>query len=299
MAAVANLTVPSRLAAACRDDGRAAWLAELPEVIEDIAARWSLTLGEPFEPGGVTSWVAPAESAEFGDAVLKVGWWHMESESEAAGLREWRGEGVIRVFADERPNRMTTALLLERCTPGTALATEPEETQDVVLASLLRRLWRRPLDPSAFATLQTMCDHWANGFERNLADGRTEVEVESDIAHEGVALFRSLPATSPEQVLLCTDLHAQNVLAAAREPWLVIDPKPFVGDPAYDALQHLINCENRLRADPRGLATRFAELLGLDPERVLRWLFAYLVVQTPSFPWAAEVARRIRPETST
>ena len=26
-------------------------------------------------------------------------------------------------------------------------------------------------------------------------------------------------------------------------PWLVIDPKPFVGDPAYDATQHLFNCE--------------------------------------------------------
>jgi streptomycin 6-kinase len=34
-------------------------------------------------------------------------------------------------------------------------------------------------------------------------------------------------------VVISTDLHAGNVLGAEREPWLAIDPKPFVGDPAY------------------------------------------------------------------
>ena len=31
-------------------------------------------------------------------------------------------------------------------------------------------------------------------------------------------------------MLLHQDLHAENVLAAAREPWLAIDPKPLVGE---------------------------------------------------------------------
>ena len=48
------------------------------------------------------------------------------------------------------------------------------------------------------------------------------------------------------------------VLRAEREPWLVIDPKPFVGDPCYDATQHLLNCEDRLQARPRELIERFA-----------------------------------------
>jgi streptomycin 6-kinase len=62
-------------------------------------------------------------------------------------------------------------------------------------------------------------------------------------------------------MLLATDLHAGNVLRAEREPWLVIDPKPFVGDPAYDATQHLFNCGARLRADPEGTISRFADCL--------------------------------------
>ncbi len=64
----------------------------------------------------------------------------------------------------------------------------------------------------------------------------------------GIALFRSLPATADRQVLLCTDLHADNILAARREPWLAVDPKPYAGDPAYDVLQHMLNCEDRLAA---------------------------------------------------
>ena len=163
----------------------------------------------------------------------------------------------------------------------------------MVIAGLLLRLWRRPADPTTFGTLQSLCDHWADAFERKVAEGRGDADA--DLAREGATSFRSLPATSGEELLLCTDLHAENVLAAQREPWLVIDPKPFVGDPTYDALQHCLNCENRLRSDPRGLAARLAGLLGLDAERLLRWLFAYCVVQSVDFPWTLEVARRIRP----
>jgi Aminoglycoside/hydroxyurea antibiotic resistance kinase len=74
---------------------------------------------------------------------------------------------------------------------------------------------------------------------------------------DATRLFNDLPRTTPMDVLLASDLHAGNVLRPEREPWLVIDPKPFVGDPAYDATQHLFNCEVRLRSDPRG---RFAAL---------------------------------------
>ena len=56
----------------------------------------------------------------------------------------------------------------------------------------------------------------------------------------------------------------------------MIDPKPYVGDPAYDPMQHMLNCLDRLRADPRGLADRMADLCEVDPERFRLWLFARL-----------------------
>lgn len=286
--------MPRQLEAACRRDGRDAWLAALPEEIEDVAARWSLTLGTPFEPGGVTAWVAPATSTRHGDVVLKVGWRHLEGEDEAAGLRAWNGDGAVRVLADEHFSPTTTAILLEPCVPGRTLAEHPEGEQDVVIAGLLTRLWRVPTQGTSFRPLQLMCDHWADGFERKLAAGRGN-GIDPGLAREGVALFRTLPSSAPDERLLCTDLHAENVLAARREPWLVIDPKPFVGDPTYDALQHHLNCKERLSAEPRALAARMAGLLGLDLDRLLAWLFAYCVVQSTEFPWLLGVAEQIRP----
>jgi len=74
--------------------------------------------------------------------------------------------------------------------------------------------------------------------------------------------------------LLATDLHAGNVVRAQREPWLVIDPKRFVGDAAYDATQHLFDCEARVRAVPDTTIRHFADLLEIDHERVRLWLVA-------------------------
>jgi streptomycin 6-kinase len=96
-------------------------------------------------------------------------------------------------------------------------------------------------------------------------------------------------------VLLCTDLHAGNVVAAEREPWLAIDPNPYVGDPTYDALQHLLNCDERLHADPHGLARHVAALLDIDAERLTQWLFARCVVESADWPELAGIAERIAP----
>jgi streptomycin 6-kinase len=96
-------------------------------------------------------------------------------------------------------------------------------------------------------------------------------------------------------VLLCTDLHGENVLAAEREPWLIIDPKPYAGDPTYDPLQHILNCERRLHRDPRVLSDLMADSLGLDRERLALWLFARCVIESPDWPGLGEVAVRMAP----
>jgi streptomycin 6-kinase len=117
------------------------------------------------------------------------------------------------------------------------------------------------------------------------------------LVHDGVGLLRTLPGTASTEAVLATDLHAGNVLRAAREPWLVIDPKPFVGDPAYDATQHLFNCRDRLVADPSGTIARFSALLGLDAERVRLWAFARAAAEPRdnwSDPELLTLARNLR-----
>lgn len=82
-----------------------------------------------------------------------------------------------------------------------------------------------------------MCDQRAYEFELKTARGRSDAAP--GLAAGGIAAFRFLARPAQRHVLLCTDLHTGNVLAAEREPWLVIDPKPYVGDPTYDVLQHM------------------------------------------------------------
>jgi streptomycin 6-kinase len=294
MMAMMSFPMPRHLVEAVEhdEDDRRGWVATLPETVKALERQWSLELGEPFQPGGQTAWVAPAHTKAGADLVLKVAWRHTEAAHEADGLRVWDGQGAVRLHAvDQFPD--TVALLLERCVPGTTLACRPEAEQDTVIASLLRRLWCDPPAGHPFRPLHAMCETWADTFEAKTA-GRP-ANLDPGLAREGIALFRSLPTTAERQVLLCTDLHAGNVLSAKREPWLVIDPKPYVGDPTYDALQHLLNCDQRLRADPRGLARRMADLLDLDADRLLLWLFARCVQESAEFPGLADIARRIAP----
>jgi streptomycin 6-kinase len=273
---------------------RLAWLADLPQTVAQLAAWWELDVGAPFDPGGQTAWVAPARDGAGRDLVLKVGWRHLEAEHEPDGLRAWRGQGAVLLY-DSCSLGLSTALLLERCEPGTPLsAVSPEAEQDLVVAGLLRRLWQAPTAGLPFRPLHAMCRAWVTQFQRRLAaSAKATTVVDPGLARAGAELFLALPDSADREVLLCTDLHAGNVLAARRELWLVIDPKPFVGDPCYDVLQHLLNCAERLANDPAGLAQRMADLLDLDGDRVRQWLFARCVIEGLDHPLLRAVATEL------
>jgi streptomycin 6-kinase len=191
---------------------------------------------------------------------------HMEAEHEILGLRFWDGNPTVRVLESDK---VAGAMLLERCSPGTSLRELPEPEQDGIIAGLLRRLWRRVPSPHPFRPLSVMGRALGAGnvSRRQAVDG-------SRFGDGRVATFAELSPPRSGDVLLATDLHAGNVLRAEREPWLVIDPKPFVGDPCYDVTQHLFNCQGRVLADPAGTVRRIADLLEVDSERVRLWAFA-------------------------
>jgi streptomycin 6-kinase len=260
------------------------WLAGLPQVVADLAEQWSLELGAPFQPGGSASWVAPARDRAGQALVLKVGWRHDEALHEADGLRAWHGNGAVRLV-DAATTGQTSALLLEACEPGTALSASvaPHE-QDAVVAGLLRALWIDPPTGHPFRSLASMCDRWVEEFEAKYLASDRRTRIDPGLARAGMELFGELPRTARASALLCTDLHAENVLSARRAPWLVIDPKPYLGDPTYDPLQHMLNCPDRLAREPAEFAARMAALLDLDAERLGQWLFARCVLESADEP---------------
>jgi streptomycin 6-kinase len=287
-----SLRIPSALAMNCRrtPEGEA-WLARLPDVLWKLENEWALTPGLPLDGEEPTcAYVAAVLSANKTPAVLKVAMPHMEGEQEIHGLRFWAGDPTVRLL---KADDALGAMLLERCQPGTTLRLLEEHDQDVVIAGLLRRLWRCPSAEYRFRPLSALMDFWSN---------ETQIHAEhwpdSGLVREGLRLFKELPANATREVLLATDLHAGNVLRADREAWLVIDPKPFLGDPTYDATQHLFNCWARMQADPEGTMKRLADLVGVDYERLRLWTFARAAAE-PRDDWnnknRLELARAIAP----
>src|SRR5262249_7886796 len=91
----------------------------------------------------------------------------------------------------------------------------------------------------------------------------------------GARLLESLPASATREVVVHGDFNPGNVLAATREPWLAIDAKPMVGDPAYDPSQLLLQVDDT--DDPTVLRERFEQFgaaVGEGPQRLLAWAVA-------------------------
>lgn len=276
-----TVIIPQRLAESCKSrPERIEWLHELPAVISGLARRWSLSVDAPFDHSdGNCAWVAPATRADGEQVVLKVAMPHMEADQEIDGLRFWAGDPTVSLLESDQS---LNAMLLERCIPGTSLRSVPEPEQDSIIAQLLRRLWRVPRTPHAFRPLSLMTAFWCDATRADSARWHDRALV-----REGLGVFEYLASASADDVLLATDLHAGNVLRAEREPWLVIDPKPFLGDAAYDATQHLFNCRERVQSDPDGTIRHFADLLGVDHERVRLWMFARAAAE-PRDNWSEE-----------
>ena len=222
--------------------------------MDELLERWQLTLGEEYRRGAAGR-AYRVTCADGTPAVLKIVHPHRESEHEADALERWDGNGAIRLLArdDER-----NALLLELCEPGTPLSSLGTEGAMDVLCELLPRLWVK-----------------ANGFH-TLVD---EIEFWDDLDPRARALAEELAPTQGELVLCNQDLHGDNVLAAQREPWLVIDPKPLAAEREFQAAPILRSGE--LGLTKKQMLYRLDRLteLGLDRERMIGWT----IVQTTAW----------------
>jgi streptomycin 6-kinase len=193
------------------------------------------------------------------DTVVKVQVSHRESDQEADALERWRGEGAVQLLArdDERH-----ALLIERCVPGTSLSQTAEDPLGVLI-DLLPRLW---VGAGGFRTLAEEVVWWDLGGELG------------ELAHE-------LAATQGELVLVHQDLHGDNVLAARREPWLVIDPKPLAAEREFAIAPIVRSGElGHSRREALGRLDRLCAELGLDRDRARGWT----IVQTVA--WSEEAS---------
>jgi len=246
----------------------ATWLRTLPAIMAQRLAQWDLDVTGA-AMNGHNALVVPVMRDGMA-LVLKVSWPHCEAEVEHVGLRHWDGRGAVRLIAAHPSDH---ALLLEALRAGVDL--EPVEIDDAcsVIGSLLGRLH---VDPPP------------------------TVPEFGDVVADWIAPLRSYPRTVPRRWvdraleiyehrsfdprLLHLDLHFQNVLAADREPWLAIDPKPVAGPAGFDVYPALRN-----RVEEYGTGSTFqwqvrrrfeivAEAAGMDLDEARDWSLAHAVL---------------------
>ncbi|MET9018359.1 aminoglycoside phosphotransferase family protein [Actinopolymorpha sp. NPDC004070] len=265
-------------------EGGTAWLASLPALLDELLQRWNCVPDGP-AVGGKVGIVLPAKSGAYGDVVLKVSFPHPANVHEPEAYRTWRGRGAVQLWErdDER-----FALLLERV--GAERPYEVLPVDDAIrLAGVLVRRLAVPAPPD-LPRVSDWAPEWAEIVDR--AAGRLPARV-VDTARDTV---RDLCHDQPD-TMVHGDLHLNNVLRGVREPWQVIDPSGWVGDPAFDASTllrttavggrevGLIAPEHFEPAVHRWLAI-FAEAAELDREHVRRWAQVRAVVRAQQhFEW--------------
>ncbi|MEU1423240.1 aminoglycoside phosphotransferase family protein [Kitasatospora sp. NPDC005751] len=268
-----QITVPAWLARSvgADEEGRH-WLTGLPARVGAGLARWDLTLERVADPGGSLSLIAYVHRDDLSPAVLKTGLVTPETDREHAALAQWAGRGAVLLLAADPAEG---SLLLERLHGDIPLRSLAEPKAMLEATSLLHRLWVEPPGDHGFATLADRTATTAAGLRRRGAlPGAAEA---APLVTEALAAAEGLCASADEEVLLHGDFHHGNVLAADRAPWLAIDPRPLVGERAYDLARLALERADTLVGSPgvpaavRRRLHQLADALDVDRDRLRGW----------------------------
>src|SRR5215203_4805816 len=242
----------------------AVWLRELPTLASELAERWGVSLGPPFELS--FNYVCRATLQDGREAVFKAGAWGADTAREIEALRLYDGLGICRLL---QADTARAAMLLERLRPGEMLlatAARDDDAATRIGAEMMRRLWR-PVESLPDPRLFQPLDEWFEAFPRHRAFYGGPGPFPPSVLDHAEAGARDLLASVPRTVLLHGDFHHYNVLSAERAPWLAIDPKGMLGDPGYEIGPFLLNP----RGPPKSAAALSRRLDILSDELAYDW----------------------------
>lgn len=253
---------------AARPDDWKTWLAGLPGRIDDVLGEWELTV-DGTAMHGFAALAIPVVERDGRAAILRFSWPHDEQQHEHLGLQAWHGNGAVLMY---RADPTRAVMLLERLHQRDLNSVEIIEACEVV-AGFYPRLHVAALPQ--LRTLSSYIRRWTD----NLAGLPVDAPVPRRLVEQAVALGRDFVADPrTDAVMIHGDLHYENVLAADREPWLVIDPKPMAGDGHYEVAALLWNRWDEVVAtgDVRTAVRRrfhtVVDTAGLDEDRARDWV---------------------------
>jgi streptomycin 6-kinase len=247
----------------------AAYLRQLPRLADEFTDEWRLVYDGP-PTYGRSGLVLPVLTDDGRCGMLKIGFIHSDGAGESVALQLWGGHGAVELWAAD-PRR--GALLLERLGSEDLTGIDAIEACEVV-GGLYGLIHRAPTP--RLPDLRSLVSGWLDDVRTLPRDA-----VPSRFVEQALAAAPRLLGDEPSAVIH-GDLHYENVLRGVRRPWLVIDPKGFAGDPAYELAPMLWNRWSELSDDPgTGIRDRFYALVdasGLDERRCRDWVVVRAVI---------------------
>lgn len=244
------------------------WLQRLSLRLDRKLSEWDLTFERTFDTSS-TALVALVRQRDGSPAVLKIA--HPLLRGEAEALVAYGSTRAVTVYRFDED-----AMLLEFCRTED-VSREPISDSDVfdLTLDIMRELWSVP----PWRGVNVLAQQCETFFHLGIAALRIRPDLDCAEYQYGLELLHELEHSAPRRVLLHGDLHAGNILSCPRRSWLVIDPKPLVGDPAYEPIQAILQLHSQSKRpdDPLALAeyvARAGERLDVPALRIARWGYA-------------------------
>jgi streptomycin 6-kinase len=247
------------------------WWERLPTALAELRDRWDLDLEDPVGRGN-TSLVVRCRRDDGRRAILKLIPESVIARQEALALRRFEPSGHTPLVWGY--DAAIGALLLEEIPGAVPVAEARREVHTCEISALIAGL--RGVDaPGAAQQVATLASRVEFIFELWIRRRATSADASRLVSvaqlQRGRERASALAGDRGTQVLLHGDLHPANVLDGGSTRGLVaIDPRPCVGDAAFDVIDWVFwGTHQRHAWEARARA--IASTLDLHPERCWEW----------------------------
>lgn len=254
------------------------WLTLLQDKVTTLAKQWNLTQISTVKNLSY-NFVASAMQKN-NPVILKISPCGTSLDKETQALTALQGFGCITILAS-----MPDTILLQKATPGLSLKTlfpSQEKESIIITANLIKTLHQASLKTTPTKNFPTL--------EHLFRKINSTAPIPLSYLTKALEFKEKLLATSPTQVLLHGDLHHENILLHNKS-WIAIDPKGYLGDPAYETTAFIRNPSPELLEHQNAKSIMLARIktfsqeLNISEQRILEYSYIQTIL---SWIWNLE-----------